>query len=300
MRPIRLFALGALILPALVLVPAARAQTAGTPPPARALLPASVLATLLQNSVHLSGTIGVSASGVPAGTINLSGDFTWQDQVEGSLNLQTSSPAITTALGGSSVDLVVVGQKLAVRVGTGAWQCASTTGSGAESTGSAAPATKKSKSKGKAKNKSSKKSKKAKKSTATSGSASASSAALAQATPQFGQPVDLGAETLDGVAVWHVQAKSTGSTTDTAGIDLYITASDLTLKRVALSETTTSSPAMTVTATIDLSQYGEPVLVSLPATCASSARALTSTQRSVLRSIGSMLQPQSLMSLLPR
>jgi hypothetical protein len=300
MRPIRLITLAALLLPLLAFAPAAHAQASGSPPAARALLPASVLATLLQNSVHVAGSVDISASGVSAGSIDLSGDFAWQDQIEGSLHLQTASPVIASTLGASAVDLIVVGQRAAARVGAGAWQCSSTAKGAASTTGSATASTKKARSPGKAKGKSSKKGKKSKKSASGAASATAGSAAMTQAIPQFGQPVDLGAETLDGVAVWHVQSKSTGSVTDTSTIDLYVTQSDLTLKRVILSESTTASPAMTVTATVDLSQYGEPVSVSLPAACAGSARALTATQQSLLRTLGRMLWPQGLLSLLPR
>src|SRR6516164_2602347 len=111
MRSIQLLPVVALAVSALALGPAAHAQTSSTPPPAKALLPASVLATLLQNSVHVSGIVAISAAGVPAGNLTLTGDAAWQNQTEGSFHLASSSPAVAAALGAPTVDLVFVGQK---------------------------------------------------------------------------------------------------------------------------------------------------------------------------------------------
>src|SRR5947209_1486125 len=298
MRPIRLLPVMALVASALLLTPVIHAQSTGTPPAARALLPASVLATLLQNSVHVSGTVAISAAGVPAGTLNLTGDAAWQDQTEGSFHLASSSPLVSAGLGASSADLVFVGQKLASRIGSGAWQCSGVSGTPTTAKTPATPKTSKAKSKSSGKSK--KKGTKTKKSTSGSGTAVGSTAILAQAMPQLGQPVDLGAETLDAVTVWHVQAKSTGSTPGTASIDLYISQSDLTVKRVVVHEAMTASPALDVTATIDLSQYGEAVSVSLPAACASTARAMTSAQRTWASTVSRLLNPRSLLALTGR
>jgi len=295
MRTIRLLPVIALGASALALAPVARAQTSGTPPEAKALLPASVLATLLQNSVHVSGTVAINAAGVPVGSLSLAGDAAWQNQTEASFHVESSSPTVTAALGASTVDLVFAGQRSAVRVGTGSWQCSSSTPNGTTTTTTKPKSTTtKSKSSAKSSGKSAKKGTKSKKS---AGSASGSTMLSVQALPPLGQPVNLGAEALEGAAVWHVQAKSTGSATNAATIDLFISQSDLTLKRIVMTATTNASPAATVTAAVDLSQYGEPVSVSLPAACGSSARTLTSAERTWIGAASSFLRPQTLLGL---
>ena len=93
--------------------------------------------------------------------------------------------------------------------------------------------------------------------------------------PAFSKPVNLGAENIDGVTTWHVQVKSVppakpaaGKVVDVITVDLYAVQSDLTLRRVTVSDQETSKGATTsLGLNLDLTKYGEPVSVTLPAAC---------------------------------
>jgi hypothetical protein len=120
-------------------------------------------------------------------------------------------------------------------------------------------------------------------------------------------PVDLGPDTIDGIAVWHVQQTTTETLkvkkkTDKATYveDIYVSQSDSSLVEVKLTGTDkTTKPATTITLAVDLSNYGEAVKVTLPAAC--SKKKDSAVVARVLRYLPAALlaQPRLLLQPLP-
>ena len=216
----------------------ARAESAGGPPTGIALLPAALLATALHGSAHLSGTLGLGAPGAaPAVNASVSGNAAVSGRIRAAVQI-TPSGAGAALLGGAAISLVLKGKYLAVRTGKQKWSCTNLATSilSGKLTGLKLPIP-------------------------------GLAVAPLLAVPTLQAPVDLGAEMLNGLPVWHLQAKSIASRGTPAGIDFYVNQANLSLARVALTSILAGSTPIALSLTLDFSQYGRRVKVAFPKVC---------------------------------
>ena len=215
----------------------------GTPPAAKQLLTQAQLAMQAAGSAHLTVTGNGSLGGANSGTIALTagGDLAWKTPNMGNISgTATYTPGSMPAGVTAPFQLIVVGQRVAVQLGPGGWTC----------------------------------------STATKMAKQLSLASLLKTKGtriKVKQSGTVGPDTVGGVAVWHVHevvapATKKGQKAQPVTVDLYIGQADSLVRRAQVtSSQTASGTAATVTATVDLSNFGKTVQAQLPAVCTSPA-----------------------------
>lgn len=214
-------------------------------PPAQQLIAQAEGAFAVAGSAHVTETFaGVITHA--ATTLHLStsvdGDLSWRQPASAHLTGTVSLPGALAGFPvGLSFEMVLVDGTLALRLFSGSWSCMNI---GSPGKGLTLP-----------------------------GMASGVVTKVL-----FKNAVNLGADTVGGVAVWHVQqvgrlvskgARQRAVKTPVT-IDLYIAQSDATLRRATASWSGKFGTAgSTATASVDFSMYGETVQVQLPAGCSS-------------------------------
>lgn len=217
-----------------------------TLPPAQLLLAQAAIALRTAHSAHVKGSLAADVAGSSPGhlTLSMEGDVAWNKPQRGHL---VGSLALTglsrSPLPGSSANLELAfkKQRLALRIVGTPWQCSTVKGL-ASTTGVTVPIP-------------------------TSN----------QLPIRFSNPVTVGAETIEGTGVWHVQSAGTIATGRQKGartsgqpvhVDAYIAQGDNTLRRIALTGNAVSGKTtIAETLSADITRYNEPVRVTLPAAC---------------------------------
>jgi hypothetical protein len=132
--------------------------------------------------------------------------------------------------------------------------------------------------------------------------APSTSSGVPAGTVHFQAPVNLGVETLNGVAVWHVRDTGTAvleQKPQTITVDLYIAqASHSLLRLVNTSNGSVGKNAIAETSSVDFSKYGEAVSVTLPVACRSSGSAGLTSQ--LVQKMSLLLNPRALLRHLRR
>jgi hypothetical protein len=243
----------------LMLAPLAQLARGQSVPPAQQLIVQAQGAFAAAGSAHVTGTFaGVITQTATTLHLNTSvdGDLSWRQPASAHLTGTVSLPAAVAGFPVAlSFETVLVDRTLALRLFSGSWSCMNV---GSAGKGLTLPGV--------------------------------ASAAVTKVL--FKNAVNLGADAVDGVAVWHVRqagrvvskgARQRAVKTPLT-IDLYIAQSGSTLRRVTASWGGTSGTAgATVTASADFSMYGETIQVQLPAGCSSqSGTALGRSLRGIL------------------
>ena len=258
--------------------PTPTATATSTALTAQQILTRAENAVLAKGSAHVVVTVGIIATGSEGGaaTETITGDLAWQPKLQGAFHATIAAP--NSAASSSVLDLVITQKYLAAKQPGHAWSCVNLA-----------------------------KAVKAQKIPATAGVPTTSTGSV-----HVSKPVLVGADTIDGAAVWHLrstvrekvqaQAKSKKTQTLRISIDLYVNQTDYTLPRVV--ETVgqkVQKTQVTVNETIDLTQYGETVHVTVPTACkgrlaVSLALPAPFNQASLAR----LLNPATLFGTLPR
>jgi hypothetical protein len=218
-----------------------------TPPPAKLLLARAISASTRYKSVHVSGYIAVEANGHIKGSsqqlnhvhilANFHGDSSSQHKPRVHLYLALQ----VTGLGQSipttipaNLELILVGQQVAVRMGNRPWQCTSLK---SVRNGAGVP-----------------------------GATTSSSPMV-----HLRKLVDLGPDMIQGVPVWHVRLVYTVAIKKQQALlrsDIYIDQSNYLVRRyTAVTHFRIQGLAFQEMLSADLSRYGEHIQILLPSAC---------------------------------
>jgi hypothetical protein len=240
-------------------------------PTAQAILSQAATATQKAGSAHLHLVIAGASTGNSASQLNgtFDGDASWQASPAAHLTgtLGTSGALATYAGASIPVDITMTQRDLALKIGSLVSTCLRLPD-------------------------------------AVAGTGATPGTTSRQATAAHNAPVLVGSETLGGASVWHIRETLSAPLRSTASgsgtIDLYITQSDSTVRRIAVSGNGSRGAASgNLTATADFSSYGEPVTVQTPASCAASTSPLHFGKR-LLRPMRLFLHPVQLLRRLAR
>lgn len=222
--------------------------TPGTPavvPSAKSLLASAAAQFTVLKSFHVAGLIHESVTGKTPGSLTIASESDIS-VVKPQQEHTTATTSITGGLTSSPpippLEIARRGNRLAVRSGTGLWQCTKV---------KTLPA-----------------------STPLPITSSPKSSSSLGGTTHISKLANLGTETIDGTLVWHIHSAgiyvpmTKKVQKAKVQLDIYVTKSDFTVRRYSVVETSPMKKGkLTMNITEDFSMYGELVNVVLPTEC---------------------------------
>jgi len=222
--------------------------TPGTPavvPSAKSLLALAAAQFTVQKSFHVAGSIHESVTGETPGSLTIASESdisVVKPQQEHTTATRSITGGVTSIPPIPPLEIARRGNRLAVRSGTGPWQCTKV---------KTLPA-----------------------STPLPITLSPKNSSSLGGTTHISKLANLGTETIDGTLVWHIYGAgiyvpmTKKVQKSKVQLDIYVTKSDFTVRRYSVVETSPMKKGkLTVNITEDFSMYGEPVNVVLPAEC---------------------------------